>query len=69
MKTFLAYLRLLYPPAFKRLLAKIDHDAYYRGWDQGFNRGHLRGFESLRARTKNGGRYSYEKPKDTDRPQ
>jgi hypothetical protein len=69
MKSFLNYLRLFYPPAFRRSLKRLAQNSYYAGWDQGYNRGHQRGFEALRSQTKNGGRYRYVKPAGTERPE
>ena len=63
MKRFIDYLRLFYPPTFRRLLKRIAQESYHAGWSNGFDRGHFKGFMACRARVaKNPSKYPYEKP-------
>ena len=63
----LNYLSIMWPPAFRRMLTRIRQEAYHDGWENGFDRGHLRGFIAMRNRTKNGNRYQYSPPKQEER--
>jgi hypothetical protein len=67
MKYVVAYLKLLWPPAFRNQVNRLRREAYQDGWNNGFDRGHLRGFIAMRNRTKNGNRYQYSPPTPTER--
>jgi hypothetical protein len=66
-RKFLDYLTALWPPAHRRMIQRIRQEAYHDGWENGFDRGHLRGFIAMRNRTKNGNRYQYSPPKVDER--
>lgn len=62
MKRILQYLALIWPPLFRKVIQKIDSDAYQRGWNNGFDKGHLRGWMQLRNKVHNGGnKYPHER--------
>ena len=61
----LDYLRLFWPPLFRKFVARLDAEAYSRGWNVGFDKGHLRGWLDLRGRINNRpDKYPHVKPSD-----
>jgi len=55
------YLRLLWPPAFKRLCKRLDDAGFSRGYIHGLGVGHRRGWMQLRSKvTKSPNKYPHE---------
>jgi len=58
---FILYLKALRPSALAASLKRREAEAYQRGWDVGFDKGHRRGWLELRAKIRNGGnKYPHE---------
>ena len=61
---FVLYLKALRPSALAAYLNKREADAYLRGWNTGFDKGHRRGWIALREKIGKANKYPHEPAKD-----
>lgn len=57
---FVLYLKALRPSALAASLKKREAEAYRRGWDTGFDKGHRRGWIELREKIGKANKYPHE---------
>lgn len=61
---FVLYLKALRPSALASTLRRREAEAYKRGWDTGFDKGHRRGWIELREKIGKANKYPHEPAKD-----